>query len=1458
MTRWSRSQQGFSLIWALLLTSALLVITIAFLTLASDTRHRTERQVPDLSADELADSARAEILAKLTEAFSVETAAPRAGSVAASPGLLEVLRYDVPLNRGTHTGPLAFSEGAFFAEPFNAEYNGAPANPRWIPLFSWTRFAPRLKHLSNTGTTENPDYNPALAFNLNTTQNPFTPGRHLLSGVTAETEVLVREKSGGSFATSGSEQGFMVQGGTSSAARPVWVQWVPVRKNPLAPEGPENPIIGRYAYWVDVENSKLRADQPLQPLREHPSFARVLGDPDAVEGSGSWFAQSNGTNSALDARRAAEQALPPRDNESQQGADGQPLTRSGARGHGYAPAAAAAARRAWLGFENGAPPLAALTSSIDWDYFEAPWPIGEGSTTLSGRMARLQSDWASPQQRPVHPAGRRPQSEKPEEQLLAQTAASALTFYGHEEDLDPLGRPKIEIVDFQNAVTGGQTSSVSISAVQSSAVWSRLVDAAYHGVYVPGGWASGGTQRSYVDGLAHFFSQSGSANQAGSMARGFGLQMLVNIAEFSQPASVPPVVDSASGIVGARSMPYVAEVLTRARSAIYELPKADRENPAVLLANDGAGNFTYSYAGRPLQHYATHVLVEVGLALVNPNPFETEPFEGEVELNYEWVGVANVPGGSRPIKGPLLAPLKGRYTITPAANKDPKTARVEGDTVFFKLGKVSSSDLLKPTALQIHGWTIRRNGQIWHQVPLRHPGAANAPVKFWEMGKVGLNAGSPQDERSFAVNQQRGNRAVGWFAADTLEAAIKDTVYVENWNNSDPTLTSRVMKWGSGLAQRASLTELTYSIDPVLGHRTLDVGVAGISGNGHFYGVLGHTWRRARQLNGIAVPVAGRDTPEVKVVAAWQQLQLTTHISQQSVRVLKPSGNRLVSGSAQVDVPAVNGTLGSAVLRGEYLTHKYGGSGATGVREPEDAGFLTQLYLSPMLDGPLPQGNWDIETLTKDLFKKIPCEKSRPLNYVDIETNKVTPDEPGDWIKTSDGKKGARSLMCSAPAGRPCLTVGEIGFCHSGFTQTPIIVSPDEGRTSFQLNSPRNGPPMRMLLDLFKPRPVHPGMTEASWKAGSATTGQRHAWNINTSIAHDDYMALREGGDGWQMPKAALMPSAMKVHAVWCPSAQGFSRRSDGSEAFRGREAKQVVEKDPGHCLDRHLRPHPTFARPFAMWTGLVGGDISPARSGESQLWGIGNSASMFFGPALMTWEPGLGAQNGAQPYVSIESDMPAFGKLLALGVDARSDSSEFDDNGNFKPLNEGFLKGRFCSDQNMAAFDASAETYTPASWSTRFGLFPMRHFVSDLAVDFHQENAEGTWINFKTALNPGISAETLPNPNGDETEQERAGYMDGGAFPGGFHRAGVYYNAPMALVTNQAGISANAFTAYIVVQTIKEAKKPNENITQSGPGILDAADTVTAERWLRLVILKDTQQTPPRFRVVAAETANR
>lgn len=1479
------------------------MLCITFLSVSRNASKSATRGQHDMVSEELLDSAQQEILAKLNEAFSVEAGvgSSRKGHVAATPGLIEVRRYDEKLNRGNLTGAAVFegspTQPAFFSQPFSATFNGAPANPRWIPLFSWTEFAPRLKHLRITNGAadkENPAYNPAVSFNINTPNNPFTPGVTLISGVPQGAEVLVRERRDGAYAGSGSDADFRLSTGQSAGERPVWVQWIPVLKDPSQPPSTSNPMIGRYAYWVDVENTKLRADQPLRNWRDQPQYLRLAGEADGGEGGESWFSQGQ-SNSARLLREELEKNLPASAGDDEKEGVHEQASRGNAQVGGYAAGAASEAREAWLGWRDGNPPPMADARMVDWDFFEAPWPKNQQGLTVASAMKDYRNAWANDKaSKPMFSwtlgswtrFGKGSSETRAKQELLHQTAASSLTLFGHEEEVDPLGLPKLNLTDFQLAATSSRSAVVSTAAIRSHPLWSRLNDAAYYKAYYPGAWPNQGVSRSFVDSFNRFAGDGNASTAANGSAA--AQQMLVNMAEFAQPDTIPPLIDTVNGIVGARSMPYVAEVTTRARSALYLLPEADRNDPAKILKKTN-GAFAYNYGGKRLQYFATHVIVDLAIGLVNPNPFETKPFEGTLELEVGWGTLhwsvvkhtAKLPAtGVGPVAlqgtatSPIIIPINGQYTLTPEPNKDTKSAHVQGNTLFVRLGVLPAEVFHNlpgtyAAPLQVKGWKIKnKDGTVWHQVPVRHPGGKRAR-EWWRMAQPGQNAGKPADSWSLAGFLD-GNRPVGWFCKDTVAGLISDSLYVSDWPEAsygvteaaNPALHNRVSDW-MHLSPRSAALERVVSLDPVIGHRTGDETMSGAFGLGHFYGALGHTWRRFRvhQQAG-SVGVTTTDNPslreEVKSISASSWTFAPDATQTLSGKVRRASGDRLTVRSSTWDVPQWKAALLSGPVGGEFLTHaKVAGPGTPVNATTVAPDSLTAIYQAPTVEGPAPQGVMKFDDEFKDAFKL----KTAGLENRDLETAPAPPDV-GDFVKLPDGTKGARSFVCSAPAGRPFVSVGEIGFCHSGFVQTPIMVGPDEGRTPYQLNSAQNGPPMRMLMDLFGAvrftDASGSALTQSQWMAGSGSAqATRHAWNVNTSIAHDEYMGLREGGLPLAELKKEVDPSNLAVRAVWLPNATGFARRVTGSEAFRGKEAKHVVEKNPGYVLDRHLRPYASFSRPWDMWMGVVGGDVSPARSGESLLWGVGNSAAFYFGPGYMTWEPGKGSGGeSGNVWLDFASDFPAQGRLLAFGADGRKDD---------KNDNAGYLKGRFAADQNLDAFKAGITHYIPSHFVTRFSLFPVRHFISDLGLDFHQENQESEWTRFKTALNPAISASPLPDPTDQGSENEElkkeAAKLDGAGFPGGWNRSGIYYNAPMALLTNQAGVTANAFTAYIVVQTIRDNGQARQGVVRSGPGFNDPDDVILAQRWARVVIAKQAPtnaSSAPTFRILAADVADR
>ncbi|MFQ3670762.1 MAG: hypothetical protein SNJ84_04830, partial [Verrucomicrobiia bacterium] len=226
MNRFLRSgQRGAALVLVLGLSAALLAPLIAFLVfLHGQSAHaRAVRHSTNLNL--LVEAALQEAMAKLTDGFTSVHGLPGQvpGSVTAAPGLMEVLRYDVPYHRGSETGSAAFSppdpSGPFFTNPFAESYGGRPANPRWIPLYSRRWFAPGTKFLAAgphgaPASVPNPHYNPEALFNFNTPDNPFRPGEFYLSGLPAEPAFPRREKNAeGWFPTVGQEAAFAFRPG---------------------------------------------------------------------------------------------------------------------------------------------------------------------------------------------------------------------------------------------------------------------------------------------------------------------------------------------------------------------------------------------------------------------------------------------------------------------------------------------------------------------------------------------------------------------------------------------------------------------------------------------------------------------------------------------------------------------------------------------------------------------------------------------------------------------------------------------------------------------------------------------------------------------------------------------------------------------------------------------------------------------------------------------------------------------------------------------------------------------------------------------------------------------------------------------------------------------------------------------------------------------------------------------
>lgn len=1435
------SRSGAALLITLLLIGLLAVCLTAYFLAASGSRKRSvadrEHSRARLYTDLAAQEAIAKIVSGLSEVVGSSSSDLR-GSVTASPGLMEIRYFDSPPNRGTELGAAAFQNNParppFFRNPFFETYSGKPANPRWIPLFSWKWFAPALPNLRvsmGTPSEANPDYNPAAVFDINTTRNPFHPGHHNLTGVPASPIAPRYDRDGPSA----------FRPGEAASDRAVYVQWLPILSDPAEKPGEDNPMLGRYAYWVDVENTKVHLPTSTRPLRQSEFFGRLTGEPDADSGPGAL--EQSDENRYRAAQRTIESTLP---RKGVLTADGQP-----GQGSNFA---ARAMRDLMLGWYGGEKPFVADNSLVDWDYFNGLRPaankrgeniafddlLGELARHVSATPNMALNSWdevfslLDPAAQESDPARARLMRDS-----LRRTLGASTTIYGYEEERDPLGRAKLDFVKFQLEARRFVGAGGSPAGLKTTDLWRRLADAKYHRAYYPAAYPSGGAARSFISAFNRF---SGNGNASDTANGEIAVQqLLLNVAEATLPENTPPYIDPNSGLVAMRSVPYVAEVATRARSALWLLPESAWTAPAGTEFN-----------GKPLKYYLEHVIVDVAVACVNPDPFSNRFFDGTLKLDFSW---HNPPTGAQVVQGPLTAPLRGRFTALPLPGDKAGKIRVDGETVYFRLGVIPGTALTNKDyaqTLRIRGWEIRDgNGALWHQVPIRHPRAASAP-QWWQMAEQGANAGSGSgiDKHSLAAFQENrdeyGYRAVGWFSMGATDLPLLERIFLRPDEATSPERIADLQK----SARKSSFVERVFSRDPALGHRTGNRALAGMSGldsshqKGHFYGMLGHTWRRiARQPQG---SLGDEDEDPQDDGDGDDETQLLTLATAEYTS----SGNQTLRARAKIPRGATySDGFATATIPKELGVHSKNHEAKIWKQK---ASSLTAFFFDPQWEKcPL----WEINgALSGD-------DSKDPLKDADVETGAKL--ETWDGVKTKESRLGVRGFFAGAPRCDLMTSMGELGFCHSGLPNFPIVLTDAVGWNEYLLNSPRNGPPMRMLLDLFTPgaftdADTGESMSESAWRLGRYTSNsprqpRRGTWNMNTSIAHDGYMAIREGDTGSEELKKGIDPTRFAARVAWIPSAAGYHRTEGGAEFYRGKKLEDLGKKPViGLPLDRYSGPSPVMNRATGAWVALLGGDFTPGRVSGGTRWGFNNSGTMFFGPAQFTWNPGTGAvpygSNVPFANFAVEGDANATGetRLITFGSDGRKEGGDEKGEGN---INTGYLRGRFAADQGIRAAQINAQVSLPLAAATRFSLVPMRHFVSDLATEFQ---FGATFNDIKTPLNPRQSA-FAPT-----TELKRS---DGNGFPGSHHSSGIFANAPVALLANQVSTSANVFTIHVVAQSIKDNGKVRKGIKNSGPGHSDPDDEVLAERWARVTIAKLPPQTatdaPPRFQILATDYRN-
>lgn len=563
-----RTEGGIALVTVLLLVALLTITLLSFFYLVRNDRTRSRSFLESMKSRLMIESALEEVKAKIMDGSELDrpgepswkpwVAQAEPGGfpyraqahMTAAPGLMEVRYFDIPPDRdNSATGNSAFDSDKWFRDPFNPKYN-----PRWIPLFSYKWFAPSIRFLRKTGDADtlanvsdpNPDYNPAAQFNLNTIQNPFYPGELYLSGSPDRTVGFKYAKdSAGNYATKGTEEDFVYSAGESSLDRPVYVQWMPIYQNPG--KGPvytengtsrTNRIVGRYAYWVDVENTKinLNASDRLYDESEWNAIVGVSDGSKSVAGQ-SYFSQTGVTNTgalvntSMTNRYAIEKSMLKQ---------GTYTNAVGGNSIQVDNTAAATYFNTWFSWGNSRPdgdrPYAADTGMVDWRAITGMRPRSDGSGTNLTTEALVQG------YDPVNQRFNTPfevfSLQDPQVQLsnetrgrlqmaaMRRTYGLSTTIYGYEDERDPLGKPKVDL---------GRLQLDGIGSTAYTLLLRRLgQNSEYYKAYYPNGYPTG-AGKTLAQALAPF---AGTGQPADGLA--VVEQMLVNIVASGQPHTNAP------------------------------------------------------------------------------------------------------------------------------------------------------------------------------------------------------------------------------------------------------------------------------------------------------------------------------------------------------------------------------------------------------------------------------------------------------------------------------------------------------------------------------------------------------------------------------------------------------------------------------------------------------------------------------------------------------------------------------------------------------------------------------------------------------------------------------------------------------------------------------------------------------------------------------------------------------
>lgn len=862
-------QRGVALITTLALVALLSFTLLSYFSLVSWEKIRSKSFLEKVYLQSISDIAAQEALAKITDGcelpWQINGANVQAAAhMTACPGLMSIRYFHTNLNTNS---------------PFSTS-----ANPRLIPLFSWTTNSENL-------------------FNINTPNNPFHPGEFYLTGYPEPSNT------------------------------PIYVHWLPVYKNPTLPASSNNPVVGRYAYWVDVENSKINLR-----LATRPSLQNTNTNSDSTAFSW-WFD--------------------------------------------------------WLGSMR---PRVADNSWLDWNAL-----IGTNmdSAARTRMLSSLTNHFSKLENHQTNSFNFWPEiyslwnfQDPLSDRTLLATIRKALgaitTLYGCDDERDPMGQERINLVKFLREGT---------SSPSYTDIFSRLTNTNYNCAYLPGV----ATPKSFAQSLNGFAGNGNPNNDNNGQAA--VEQMLVNIAEYSLPKNLPPSMSRMErGIIPAKSAPYVEEVSTRARSALYLLSTNYRvvtnfihpqsnilyNKQLTGLTPDGQTVTTNNF------WFLTNVIADVQMKPVKA--FRTNMAGWYLSLSYRWdISAA------------------ARYPRTQTSMIDFSQVA----TNYLYLGVLPGSKITNAhTALQIQGWEVRNTNGLFHRVPLKHVGQSSVPRNWWEMAQAQVNVGKPDHTNSLYEYQSNHDTAVGWFVPSAWSKvagfAVSNIFYDTGTNvlaegNANPTVLQNVSRLVNSTTNNNSRGVLAHVSckDPPLGHRTGNMDIFEYNMRGHFYGLLGHGWRYRPD-----------DQPEVP------KEKLT-----------------IANGNEDLEV------------------HK------------EIAGF--KLYLS------------------------------------------------ADANTVSDYTEARGNLMTS---------VGEIGYVNSGLMGIPILFSAD-GKTIYSLNYPENGPPLRMIFDLFTPGAFHNNdageiLPLTNWANYTATNTpsnpRRGTWNVNAqwvSLDENGFLKIQHpsqrGFDAW-------------------------------------------------------------------------------------------------------------------------------------------------------------------------------------------------------------------------------------------------------------------------------------------------------------------------------------------------------